>query len=82
VTLDSLEFEPSLTNRQKLSLTFQNVEAVRFQDVRATEVVQVSRERGHGVHTGKKKYVENKGHEVIQIRDRGQGRGGQTGEMS
>ena len=45
VTLDLIEFEPSLANRQKLSLTFQNVEAVKFQEVRATEVVQVIKPR-------------------------------------
>jgi len=45
ITIDLIEFEPSLANRQKLSLNFQNVEAVKFQEVRATDVVQVRSER-------------------------------------
>jgi hypothetical protein len=48
ITIDLIEFEPSLANRQKLSLTFQNVEAVRFQEVRAEDIVQVSSYRGQG----------------------------------
>ncbi len=48
ITIDLIEFEPSLANRQKLSLTFQNVEAVKFQEVRAEEIVQVSSRRGQG----------------------------------
>jgi hypothetical protein len=48
ITIDLIEFEPSLANRQKLSLTFQNVEAVKFQEVRAEDIVQVSSYRGQG----------------------------------
>jgi hypothetical protein len=48
ITIDLIEFEPSLVNRQKLGLTFQNVEAVKFQEVRAEDIVQVSSCRGQG----------------------------------
>jgi hypothetical protein len=51
ITIDLIEFEPSLANRQKLGLTFQNVEAVKFQEVRAEDIVQVSSCRGQGNHS-------------------------------